>query len=417
MRLRDEDAMDPEVERELAAIDSALAGEMVDPDLSDLAELSADLSGMRPTLEEEFAAELDRRAAAGFESEGPERFAGAKKRWADFRESWPAWQLAPVAGSLLVVLVIAVGAVSVSLRGNGSDDSGSAATSAGEAQVLSGSPASADAETDTALPAPEAQTAQDLSAGASIPNTLSLPRAGAPTGPFASDQRRRAIERNAQITLGTDPENVQQVSSDVLGVVGRYGGIVLNSSVEDGPAGDAGATFELLIPSERLGGALADLSEVAEVRSREETTTDITAPTVTTQERLQDARAEVEGLLKQLANADTDDERASVEAQLSFQRQRIAGLRSTLSKLERRANLSRVSLDIVTGDAASFGEETGEGWGVADAIDDAGKILGTAAGISLVTLAVALPFAILALLFWLGRRGFVTSARRRALEG
>ena len=91
------------------------------------------------------------------------------------------------------------------------------------------------------------------------------------------------------------------------------------------------------------------------MRSRQESTLDITAPTVTVGERLQDARAEVEGLLEQLADADTDEERAAVEAAAALParpRRRRCGRSS--ATLERRANLSRVSLEVVTGDAATF---------------------------------------------------------------
>ena len=240
--------------------------------------------------------------------------------------------------------------------------------------------------------------------------------AAAGTGPFAAGERRRYVERSAELTLGTEPEQVQRVADDVFGVVGRYEGIVLSSSIEDGPEGRAGARFSLLVPSPRLDAALADLSQIAEVRSREENAQDITAPVVSVRERLRDARAEVEGLLKQLAAADTDEERAAVKAQLRFQRQRVAALRSTKSALERRANFSRVSLDVVTGDAVAFGGEEGGAWTIGDAIDDAGRILAVAAGVTLVTLAVLAPVALLIALALLGRRAWVRQGRERALE-
>ena len=143
---------------------------------------------------------------------------------------------------------------------------------------------------------------------------------------------------------------------------------------------------------------------------------DITAPVVTVGERLQDARAEVQGLLEQLAEADTDEERAAVKAQLAFQRQRVASLRSTLSGLERRANLANVSLEIVTGDADIFGEGEDDQWTIADAIDDAGRILAVTAAIALVSLAVIAPLALLFALALLGRRAWVRQSRERALD-
>lgn len=445
MKLRDDDTLDPRVERELEAIEAALRGEAVDHDLADLAELSADLSGLRASPEEPFAARLDARAAAGFKSgDGRERAGRLGDMWKRFRSASLSRQLMPIGATALAAIVIATAVVAV--RPHGSDDSAQVSAGAGgsadsSAVATSGGAAANGPATSSATTTSEAAPSEI----APLPSLAPGPPVGTPgsrartdrgssyvraqaqatvghlgkqaTGPFASDQNHRAIERDAQLTLGTDPEKVQDVSDDVLGVVGRYEGIVLNSSVSDGPAGEAGAQFELLIPSDRLGDALADLSGAAEVRSREETTKDITAPTVTTQEHLRDARAEVEGLLKQLANADTDEERRSADGQLAFQRQRIAGLRATLSSLERRANLSHVSLDIVTGDAASFGD-TGNGrWTIRDALADAGHILGTAAAVTLVGLAILAPLALLALIIWLARRGFVGQSRRRALEG
>jgi uncharacterized protein DUF4349 len=72
---------------------------------------------------------------------------------------------------------------------------------------------------------------------------------------------------------------------------------VLSSSIRDGTAGEAGAKFDLLIPSGKLGDALAAFSAIGEVRSRRESTQDITAPTIGVRERLQDSGAKIEGLL------------------------------------------------------------------------------------------------------------------------
>ena len=83
---------------------------------------------------------------------------------------------------------------------------------------------------------------------------------------------------------------------------------------------------------------------------------DITAPTVAVEERLQDSRAQVDGLLAQLASAETDAERAALEAELRSKRRHSASLRARLTKLRRRANFSPVSLRIETGTAASSAE-------------------------------------------------------------
>ena len=56
---RPDDTLDPMVERELAALDAALAGEPVDPDLAGLAELALAARAARPVISSEFSAALD----------------------------------------------------------------------------------------------------------------------------------------------------------------------------------------------------------------------------------------------------------------------------------------------------------------------------------------------------------------------
>jgi metal-responsive CopG/Arc/MetJ family transcriptional regulator len=234
-------------------------------------------------------------------------------------------------------------------------------------------------------------------------------------GGLAAGQRRRFNETSAQLTLGTDPEKVHAVSGQVFSVVHRYDGIVLSSSISDGPEGQAGARFSLMIPSARLSDALGDLSRIAEVRSRSENSLDITAPVISTRDHLRDARAEIEGLLKQLANADTDTERAAAKAQLRFQHRRVAALRSTLTGLRRRSNLSRVSVEVVTGNGIGFSTGGDGQWTIGDALHDAGRVLAVAAGVALVGLAALAPLLILALLVWAAFRAWIRASRERAL--
>ena len=410
--------------------------ETIDPELERM------LREIRPEADEEFLAELDRCAAVPEVGFGGRRVneKAAWERLADRIRRIPPRRVASGIGATALACIV-LGTTVMAVSGpEGSDDAGGASGS--DAPVAALIEDAGPKAIDEAAPAPQATSATDGRAGSTVAPALQN-RSGevsgdisflqteslalAPTarriqqdrgtGPFAADRNTRAIERSAQLTLGTDAEGVRDAADDIFGIVGRYEGIVISSSIQDGPEGEAGARFELMIPSARLSDALADLSAVAEVRSREEQTLDITAPTVTTGEKLQDARAEVEGLLNQLADADTDDERAAVKQQLAFQRQRVANLRSTLSRLERRANLSRVSLDVVTGDAATFPGPAGDDdWTIGDALDDAGKILATAAGVTLIGLAVLAPFALIALLGWLVRRAWIRQGRERALE-
>jgi hypothetical protein len=416
MRLHKEaENLDPQVERELAALEAALAGRPVDPDLAEIGALASDLRRLRPEPRPEFTADLDAEAAAGFS--GGRASAGDRvgRTWERFRAAPLRRQLMPVAASGLAAVVVATAIVASGGEklGGGSD------SSVGQTAAPQPTAAAGGASEDAApVPSVTEQAGRfDQAAPAGGEGSLAAKQAtdSGDSGPFASGERHRFKETSAQLTLGTEAGQVQQVADDVFGVVGRYDGIVLSSSVQDGPEGSAGATFEILIPSPRLGDALGDLSQVAEVRSRQESSLDITAPVVTVGEHLRDARAEVEGLLKQLANADTDEERTSVERQLRFQHSRVAALRSRLSSLHRRANLSRVSLEVVTGDAATFPGATDDEWTLGDALHDAGRILAVAAGVTLIGLAVLTPIALLALLAWLIGRSWIRQSRERAL--
>ena len=108
MRLREREMpLDPEVERELEAIDRALAGEPVDPDLEPLAELARALSEERVDTEPGFAADLDQRVADGFPRPG--QLAGSH-RLAELRKKLtavPPRRILARAGAAATVLVVA----------------------------------------------------------------------------------------------------------------------------------------------------------------------------------------------------------------------------------------------------------------------------------------------------------------------
>lgn len=395
-------------------------------------DLATELRALRPTPRLEFTAELDARAAAGF----PQHRRGgavvghastAARRAANRFRIAPQRLLAPAGGvaiaSILVATVIVLnsdqanvnsgpsGSERLSNSGSSTGRAGVEATNAprGHGSVLySDEPPVLPGHKDTAAPAASSasgEAAESLSTGTSRPGT----------GPYASHTDRRAIERSAEMTLATDPADVRHAAGKVFESVHAYDGIVLESSIEDGGEGEAGASFELLIPSGKLGDALASFSSIAEVRSRHEATADVTAKTVGLGERLQDGRATVEGLLAQLAAADTDAERAAAEAELRSERLRVAALRSRLADLQRRANLSQVSLKIETGEAGTPAPDENGSWGIGDALADAGQILEVAAGVTLVGLAILSPIVLLCLLAWLSRRTAVRRSRERAL--
>src|SRR5262249_47354278 len=155
--------------------------------------------------------------------------------------------------------------------------------------------------------------------------------------PYAARVRDRDVERTARMVLAVDPDEVRGAAGDVYSTVHTYDGIVLHSSTRTG-GGGAVASFDLLIPRARLDDALSSLSQIGTVSSRSDAAVDVTAPTIGLQERARDSRAKIESLLTELAAAETDGERESIESELRSERSRLAGLRSQLSSLERRTH-------------------------------------------------------------------------------
>src|SRR5215211_717590 len=100
MRLREDEILSPEVERELEALDAALAGRPVDAEHDAVARLARELRTDRPLPEPRFGAELDDRAAAGFPHTEP---AGRLARIRDTLAARPPRRLLAPAGAAVTL--------------------------------------------------------------------------------------------------------------------------------------------------------------------------------------------------------------------------------------------------------------------------------------------------------------------------
>jgi hypothetical protein len=368
-------------------------------------QLVDDLRALRPNPHPEFAAELDKRAAAGFprRSRLP-RFSIA--RW----RALPPRRLMLATGALAVVAIAATGVLvatnDTSEQQNGSSQLGFLNSYDGDVEEpapTTSPPVEASAE--------EAQPLNGIESAAG--SALNFDGSGG-YAPGSAHLTNRAVRREAQVVLGTDPAKVAENATEVLETVRTYDGIVLRSSSHQGPEGEAGAHFELRFPSAKLAGALAALSEIGELRSRHDTSLNITAPTVKVGELLRDSKARIDSLLGQLGAAETESEREAVEAELRQERHYRARLRTNLQKLQRKAQFSRVTVRIET-DAVEE-DSSGGAWGVANALDDAGHILAVAAAVAVVAVAILGPIALIALLAWLAHRAWLRRERRRVLS-
>jgi hypothetical protein len=378
--------------------------------------LFAELRALRPTPPPEFTAELDERAAAGFPrrssaSAAATPFARLADRW---RALSPRRRLVPVLGMALTVLVVATAVVAISQSGgsNPSIAERLSVTTGAMSEESAGGSEEAGGSAEEEVPSVEAEESAGAESGAAA-GVEAAPAMNSKAGNSAG----RDIERSAYVTLGTKPGEVSSAAARVYEAVHAVNGIVLHSKVQSGSAGATGAFFELLIPSRKLDDTLATLSQIAEVRQRHDATNDITAPTVGAAEELRDSNAAIEGLLKELGDVETEAERESVEARLREERRHHAGIRASLDRLDKRASMSEVTVRIVTDHGAGVTPPSKDdgGWGVGDALHDAGHIVTIAAGVALIAVAVLGPIALILLALWLANRFRVRRLRERTL--
>jgi hypothetical protein len=403
-----DETLTPEMLRELAALDAALAGEPVEPDLADLAELTALLREERPEPDPTFARALDDRVKRGFPRRAQGRAVPAPHGAARLR-SWLNGALrSPVAlGSAATIVLVAV-VIGVSQLPSGSDHSGSGG--GGSVVTTARSNPAPGAAEDARKQSAGSSEAQDSGGGASGVAPAVAPRAG--SGSPSSDSRtQRFVERSAALTLGARPQDLDDVADGVVRVTDSVGGFVGSSSVTSGRE----ASFELRIPSARLQRALSDLSRLAHVRERTQETEDITSSVVSARDRLENARAERASLLRRLSRADTDAEAARLRARLKTVTQNIAAYKAQLSRVENRARFANVSVQVVA-DRGAGPADDGGAWTPGDALHDAGRILEVAAGVVVVAGAAMLPLALVAALAWLAGRRAVRRRREAALD-
>jgi hypothetical protein len=372
-------------------------------------QLTAELRALRPKPRPEFAAELDQRAAAGFPRRSRLRMKSPPVFCTVMLKNARARRRLLLSAGGVALAAIAIATVLALTNEPGQDR--------GALSFSNPNPPSARKPPQEIKPfskeAPEVQYEAEVPVAPSVGSATSESSAEALNGGFNDQFRPRKIERSAEIVLGAEPEDVADDASKVFEAVHANNGIVMHSSTRQGEAGEAGATFDLLIPSAKLPDALAAFSAIDEVRSRHEATADITAPTVSAAELLRESRARIDSLLGQLEEAETESEREAIEAELHHERRHAARLAAQLDHLHRRADLSRVSLRIVTGESE---ESSGGGaWGIDDAFHDAGHILAVAAAVTVVGLAILGPIALIALLAWATHRAWVRRERRRAL--
>ena len=386
MRLRDKNSLPDDVSRELAAIDAALAGEPVEPAFREIAELSLAMRDARPLPTASFSGRLDALAAGEFS--GPSRAdrpgqaspaAIARRVTPEGLRSVGSRRLLPVAGIACAVLV-AVG-VGLSVSGDGgapavreraATDGASSALQKGAAPPI-GLESQTGASTAPGAGGADARSKATDGATTVAPRSATAPPVASlaqPNGPATEtlSPARRSVERGAQLRLATSPRNLDTVAAGVLSVTDGVGGIVRSSAV-DSRSGGGSASFELEIPTARLQTALARLSQLASVRSRNESSIDVTEQVTFARNRVVALKAERRALLRRLTAAPSLDETVRIRERLRSIDARLRTARADRASLHRRTSYSNVYAEVVT-ERPKAGAGGGS-WTPGDAVDDA----------------------------------------------
>jgi hypothetical protein len=410
---RAEEALDPEVEAQLAVIDACLAGDPAPEGEPELAQLTRELRAERAEPDPGFAAQLDNWAASGFprakrHTPSPRSDAAARRdRFAGF---FPRRLAAPVGAVATLIVVVGIAVSTGGLQSGDGDSAGGGGTPAVPEPDATGDPVTPAEPVvqDDGGGASEAGRAEELSGD--IANARDARGVTAKDGGSVPPGQRK-VASTADMVLAAEPEEVRDVSDGVNSVVNRYRGIVVSSSVQTGEGNRLGSSFQLRLPAANLQAALADLSELAHVQSRTESTEDITGRFISAEERIDELNANRESILNQLEEADTPEEAEALRRQLDIVNARLSSARAALDDVRRRVQLVPVSVSIVAEEGAGDGD-----WGISEALDDAAGVLSTAAGVLVVAGAVLLPVAIVALIVGWALRARTGRARDRALD-
>jgi hypothetical protein len=314
---------------------------------------------------------------------------------------------------LATLAIVAVVAAST-LSGGESDSSGSNALQPMSSETLREDLQQASGNRD--LPPSAAESSGDAAGATAAPDSAFAQKQDSFTPPdqtkLSPGTDKRQVDRDVSMRLSTRPEDVRDVSDEVITITRSLDGIVVNSQVSE-EGNHSTATLELTIPSRNLDAAIDRLRDLAHVDSLQESTADITHPYVTAQQDLRDAQAERRSLLDALANASTVAEAQSLRLQIEDARKRISQAQARFDNIARQARLSTVSVEVVADPSVPAADD---GRSIGDWLDDALSVLRDVAGVLLITAAIVVPLAILVAITWLLTSRLRRRRRERALD-
>jgi len=389
-----------------AELEAALDGDGIGPVAESWRELRTDVRALAPPMDPEFERRLAERIAERSAARRPRTVSpvvspeAPPSRGSRRRDRWAGWLHRPArlgaAAAVAFALVAAVAIVAgTHQRGSSSVERPASSQSLGTSQ---GAVATAGSRNGAEAKAPP------VAAGPAEPVTAEPPGVESPAP-------GRVQQLAATITLAASPSEVQATADRVARLTVGDGGFVQNSHVQVQTAGTSEANLTLRLPSAKLGAALNSLGQLAPVRAESQSLQDITNSYDAARQRLADADAERQALLRALSVASTQGQIDSLREQLSQARNAIAQAHSALQAVSQRASTAEVEVNI-----AGDGAGASEGLTLHRAVHDAGRVLVVTLSVLLIAAAILVPLALLFIALAGVRSAWRRHRRERALD-
>jgi hypothetical protein len=230
------------------------------------------------------------------------------------------------------------------------------------------------------------------------------------TGTFATEDRAQRISATLTLEVG-DSDAVSSAAQDALDLTRSLGGHVVSSSVTTGR--EASATLVVRVPVANVQSAIAQLSALGSIVSQQVQVEDLQATLDQLRERRASLRAQIARITARLESSTLDAEtRATLEARRKTLRDELTVIRRNLSSTTAEARAATIQLTIATPGVLGTAAVPSR---LDRTLDEALNVLAWEGIVALAIAIVLAPFALVALVAWLGRRLYRRHEEERLL--
>jgi Domain of unknown function (DUF4349) len=239
---------------------------------------------------------------------------------------------------------------------------------------------------------PQSSAAAPPATRALLPSAKDAGSAGGTVAPVPGQLQRFEAELSLRVDdvdeLSDATKRAQQIARD-------HGGTVASLQYDAPSQGVGTAQITLRIPTAKVQGALAELSQLGTILGQRYGIDDLQQQADSLQTQIEQTQRRIAQLLTQLENPNLSDaDRVVLQSRLTSNRQKLTGLRETLRSTRAEAATSTVYLTLTTEEIQAAAVGSGRLEGVKD-------VLAWEAIALLYAVVIVGPFVILGVLVWL----------------